>query len=55
MDISAHRERYRCLRENVMLVVRDYNSILHALSPQVTGSAPTATATVSSTSHRFPA
>ena len=34
MDISAHRERYRCLRENVMLVVRDYNSILHALSPQ---------------------
>ena len=24
MDISAHRERYRCLRENVMLVVRDY-------------------------------
>ena len=55
MDISAHRERYRCLRENVMLVVRDYNSILHALSPQVTGSAATATATVSPTSHLLPA
>ena len=33
MDIATHRERYRCLRENVMLVVRDYNSILTALSP----------------------
>ena len=33
MDIAAHRERYRCLRENVMLVVRDYNGILGALSP----------------------
>ena len=33
MDIAAHRERYRCLRENVMLVVRDYNGILGALTP----------------------
>ena len=33
MDITAHRERYRTLRENVMLVVRDYNTILSALSP----------------------
>ena len=33
MDITAHRERYRTLRENVMLVVRDYNNILSALSP----------------------
>ena len=33
MDVAAHRERYRCLRENVMLVVRDYNGILGALSP----------------------
>ena len=34
LDITHHRERYRCLRENVMLVVREYNSILKALSPQ---------------------
>ena len=34
MDIATHRERYRCLRENVMLVVREYNQILKALSPQ---------------------
>ena len=35
LDITHHRERYRCLRENVMLVVREYNSILKALLPQV--------------------
>ena len=34
LDITHHRERYRCLRENVMLVVREYNSILKALLPQ---------------------
>jgi dynein heavy chain len=33
MDIATHRERYRCLRENVMLVVREYNAILDALAP----------------------
>ena len=33
MDIATNRERYRCLRENVMLTVREYNSILDALAP----------------------
>ena len=33
MDIANHRERYRVLRENVLLVVREYNSILDALAP----------------------
>ena len=37
MDIATHRERYRCLRESVMLVVRDYNSNLTSLSPQARG------------------
>lgn len=32
MEITQHRERFRVLRENVMLVVRDYNAILAALS-----------------------
>ena len=34
MDIATHRERYRCLRESVMHVVRDYNANLTSLSPQ---------------------
>lgn len=33
MDIATHRERYRVLRENVLLVVREYNRILDALVP----------------------
>ena len=34
MDIAAGRERFRCLRENVSTVVREYNGILDALLPQ---------------------
>jgi len=35
-DITKHAERYRVLRENVMLVVRDYNSNLSSLQVLVT-------------------
>ena len=34
MDVAAGRERFRCLRENVSLVVREYNGILDKLQPQ---------------------
>eukprot|EP00002_Diphylleia_rotans_P022931 TRINITY_DN4501_c0_g1_i3.p1 TRINITY_DN4501_c0_g1~~TRINITY_DN4501_c0_g1_i3.p1 ORF type:complete len:4513 (-),score=1142.54 TRINITY_DN4501_c0_g1_i3:360-11993(-) len=33
MDIYSHREKLRVTRENVMLVVRDYNSIIQMLTP----------------------
>lgn len=32
-DVTDHSERYRVLRENVTLVVRDYNSNLSSLTP----------------------
>jgi len=32
-DVTNHSERYRVLRENVMLVVRDYNANLSSLQP----------------------
>jgi dynein heavy chain len=34
MEITTHKERFRVMRENVMLVVRDYNAILHVLSSE---------------------
>lgn len=34
MEIAQHKERFRVLRENVMLVVRDYNAILAVLSKE---------------------
>ncbi|KAJ1497440.1 Dynein heavy chain 2, axonemal [Coelomomyces lativittatus] len=33
-DVYSKREELRILRENVLLVVRDYNSILEVLSPE---------------------
>ena len=38
MDVAANRERFRVLRENVDVVVREYNGILDALAPQERGS-----------------
>jgi len=32
-DLAARREDYRIMRENVMLVVRDYNMIIEELDP----------------------
>ena len=34
MDVAAQRERYRTVREHVMMVVREYNGILYKLAPQ---------------------
>ncbi|GMH41208.1 hypothetical protein BSKO_09118 [Bryopsis sp. KO-2023] len=34
MEINAQREKYRILRENVLVVVRDYNKILMALDKE---------------------
>jgi len=34
MELASQREKYRLLRENVLLVVRDYNRILSALDKE---------------------
>ena len=34
MEINAQREKYRVLRDNILMVVRDYNKILLALDKE---------------------
>jgi dynein heavy chain len=34
LDISTGQDQLRVVRESVMLVVRDYNTIIAALSPE---------------------
>lgn len=34
MEINAQREKYRVLRDNILMVVRDYNKILTSLAKE---------------------
>lgn len=34
LEINAQREKYRVLRDNILMVVRDYNKILTALDKE---------------------
>lgn len=45
MEINAQREKYRVLRDNILMVVRDYNKILLALTRRSVSSSWTVCAT----------
>lgn len=37
MEIQAQREKYRVLRDNMLMVVRDYNKVILLISSACTG------------------